>query len=54
MSGYFGPLPYDYSAGEALEEKLAKALARIDDLELAVVELAQQDGEVSFTPRAKD
>jgi hypothetical protein len=48
---YNGPLPYSIYEGRALERKLAEALARIDDLELAVVQLAEQDGEVSFTPR---
>lgn len=47
----YGPLQYDYSAGKALERKLEEALARIDDLELAVVALCEQDGEVTYNPK---
>jgi hypothetical protein len=54
------PTAGDYAMAEAqrnsgyiarLEDELRGVLRRLDDLELAVVQLAEQDGEVSFTPR---
>jgi hypothetical protein len=45
---YNGPLPYSIYEGRALERKLAEALARIDNLEAAVVALCEQDGEVTY------
>jgi hypothetical protein len=39
---------------DRLEGAVRILLARVDELERAVVQLAEQDGEVSYTPRAKD
>lgn len=39
---------------ERLEGYVTELLHRVAELEATVVALCEQDGEVSFTPRAKD